>query len=80
MRGKFAVAAPVGSAATAGFHLAAPDEVIYDHPAAKHKISAGVVGVQGSVPCVPEYGDTRKHALGCVDGVPSRPGRFWGKQ
>ena len=58
-------------------YLIVPDEIIYDHLAAKDKTLAFVEGaVHGFTPCKPEYGDTVKRAFDNVDAWLSKPGRF----
>ena len=59
------------------FQFIVPDEIIYDHLAAKDKTYAAVEGaLHNFAPCKPEYGDTRKRAFDFVDGWLSKPGRF----
>ena len=58
-------------------YLMVPDEIIYDHLAAKDKTLAFVEGaVHTFTPCKPEYGDTVKRAFDNVDDWLSKPGRF----
>jgi hypothetical protein len=57
--------------------LVVPDEIIYDHVAAKDKTFAAVEGaLHGFTPCKPEYGDTQKRLFDFVDDWLSKPGRF----
>jgi hypothetical protein len=58
-------------------YLMVPDEIIYDHLAAKDKT---LVFDEGSThlfaPCRPEYGDSVKRAFDYVDSWLSKPARF----
>jgi hypothetical protein len=57
--------------------LVVPDEIIYNHLAAKDKTFAAVEGaLHGFTPCKPEYGDTQKRAFDFVDSWLSKAGRF----
>ena len=49
-------------------YLMVPDEIIYDHLAAKDKTLVMVEGAtHGFAPCKPEYGDTVKRTFDYVD-------------
>jgi hypothetical protein len=59
------------------FHFVVPDEIIYDHIAAKDKTYAVVEGaVHDFTPCAAQYGDTKKRSFDFVDSWLSKPGRF----
>jgi hypothetical protein len=59
------------------FHFVVPDEIIYDHLAAKDKTYAVVEGaLHGFTPCKPEFGDTKKRTFDFVDAWLAKPGRF----
>ncbi len=59
------------------FHLVVPDEIIYDHLAARDKTFAAVEGaLHGFTPCKPEFGDTKKRTFDFVANWLAKPGRF----
>jgi hypothetical protein len=59
------------------FQFIVPDEIIYDHLAAKDKTYAAVEGALHNFgPCKPDYGDTKKRTFDFVDNWLSKPGRF----
>lgn len=58
-------------------YLMVPDEIIYDHLAAKDKELVMVEGAtHGFAPCKPEYGDTVKRTFDYVDSWLRQPSRF----
>jgi len=58
-------------------YLIVPDEIIYDHLAAKDKELVMVEGAtHGFAPCKPEFGDTAKRTFDYVDTWLKQPGRF----
>lgn len=59
------------------FHFVVPDEIIYDHLAARDKTYASVEGATHNfTPCRPEYGDTQTRTFDFVADWLSHPGRF----
>ena len=58
-------------------YLMVPDEIIYDHLAAKDKELVMVEGAtHGFAPCRPEFGDTARRTFDYVDTWLKQPGRF----
>jgi hypothetical protein len=58
-------------------YLMVPDEIIFDHLAAKDKELVLVEGAtHGFTPCRPEYGDTMARTFDYVDAWLKQPGRF----
>ena len=58
-------------------YLMVPDEIIFDHLAAKDKQLVMVEGAtHGFTPCRPEYGDTMARTFDYVDGWLKHAGRF----
>ena len=54
-----------------------PDEIIFDHLAAKDKQLVMVEGAtHGFTPCRPEYGDTMARTFDYVDAWLKQAGRF----
>jgi pimeloyl-ACP methyl ester carboxylesterase len=58
-------------------YLFVPDEIIFDHLAAKDKTYVAIEGANhGFGPCRPQYGDTTKRTYDFLDDWLSKPGRF----
>ena len=58
-------------------YLIVPDEIVFNHLAAKDKTLAYVEGsTHMFAPCKPEYGDTVKHAFDYVGNWLAKPDRF----
>jgi pimeloyl-ACP methyl ester carboxylesterase len=71
------IAAPTLVMANSCMYLIVPDEIIYDHLAAKDKTYAITEGASHDfVACRPQYGDTKKRVYDFVDNWLSKPGRF----
>lgn len=71
------IAVPTLIMAMSCHYLMVPDEIIYDHLAAKDKQLVFVEGAtHGFAPCRPEYGDTTARTFDYVDAWVKQPGRF----